>query len=138
MNCDKCTNPERDYCECIQRQLKDYKHEKNERHCNAIETFLNNRSIEYEYSNIENIVETFHWGEKTLISLTTFKFKFAGNKKWKQYRYIYNDVDSVIKFGKYKNKTFGYVAQVDKQYICWLINNVTDVLYSPALINLIK
>jgi hypothetical protein len=45
-----------------------------------------------------------------------------------------NELQDELSFGKYKNKTIGYILNMDPQYITWLDFNVKRIIISKDIV----
>jgi len=95
-----CSTWYKDFCECSKEMLKKSRKKSKERNVDSTIWFLNKHKIEFEESNIYNVVIIKIKKTKIYLSLKQhdglFKIRFEGNKKW----YTFSSKKLIEQFSK--------------------------------------
>ncbi len=105
MNCNErsqCTHPDKDYCECLKKSLKQSKKKSRDRNVNGTLTFLKKNKIFFKEGKITNTVIVNPETDNIFLSLkkvdNMLKCRYVGSSKW----YTFSKKHFLAKFSKNK------------------------------------
>lgn len=103
MNCNeknKCLYPDKDYCECVKKSLKQSKKNSRDRNVNGTLTFLKKNNVLFEEGKITNTVIVNPETDNIFLSLkkvdNMLKCRYVGSSKW----YTFSKKVFLAKFSK--------------------------------------